>query len=139
MTPPQLRDAYAVASNSVSDPERQADMAAFFFWSTWATTTERPGDVVQPGQDTPPGQNITYTNNWPGEDLVGNHPTGSIIVWSVISFVLLLGGIGALAWYYATLRHHEGTDHELPARDPLLALNATPSMKATSPSSVAAP
>ncbi len=131
MTPPQLRDAYAIPRLAIRDDHRQAMMNAFFFWSTWATHTQRPGDVEQIGQSVPTGQQITYTNNWPAEALVDNRPTGSIILWSVVSFVLLLAGIGALAWYYAVLKHSEGTEHELPAQDPLLALNPTPSMMAT--------
>jgi len=130
-TPPELRDAYAIAKNAVRDPERQKLMTAFFFWTTWSTTTVRPGDVEHLGASVQVGQQVTYTNNWPPEELVQNRPTGSIIVWSVISFVLLLGGIGALAWYNATLKHNEATDHELPAHDPLLALKPTPSMRAT--------
>jgi len=129
MTPPQLRDAYAVARNTIRDPQRQAHLNAFFSWSTWATATERP----RPGGDAggPAAAGVTYTNNWPPEALVGNRPTGPIIIWSVISFVVLLAGIGALAWYYAVLKHREGGAHALPANDPLLALNPTPSMRAT--------
>jgi nitric oxide reductase subunit B len=50
----------------------------------------------------------------------------------VISFVLLLAGVGALAWYFAVQRHKEAeVPVEFPAVDPLLALTPTPSMKAT--------
>jgi nitric oxide reductase subunit B len=42
-----------------------------------------------------------------------------------------LAGIGALAWYYAVNNHREGEPPTLPARDPLLALQPTRSMKAT--------
>lgn len=55
-----------------------------------------------------------------------------MVVWSVISFVLLLAGIGALAWYYAVQKHrHEDSAETYPEKDPLLALSPTPSMKAT--------
>ena len=114
-----LRDAYAIPANSVPDPDRRAKMTAFFFWTSWACVTQRP-DMA-----------ITYTNNWPADELVGNRPTGSLVVWSVISFVLLLAGIGALSWYFAAQRHTREDQNELPARDPLLALESTPSMKAT--------
>ncbi len=54
------------------------------------------------------------------------------MVWSVISFVLLLAGIGALAWYFAIQSHsaHEEEAH-FPERDPLQALKPTSSMRAT--------
>jgi nitric oxide reductase subunit B len=116
----RLRDAYAIPTDSIPDPDRRRALTAFFFWTAWACVTDRPGS------------NVTYTQNWPPEPLVGNAPTGQILVWSVVSFVLLLAGIGALAWYFAVQRAHE--DHGaagVPESDPLLALNPTPSMRAT--------
>ncbi|QQE11482.1 nitric-oxide reductase large subunit [Planctomycetota bacterium] len=136
MTPVELRDAYAIPANTLKSDKRQAEMFAFFWWATWACTTERPQlvneEVAGISQDGYlPTQPITYTNNWPAEPLIGNQPTGEIIVWSVLSFVLLLAGIGALSWYYAVLKHREDDEHAPPKHDPLLALKATPSMKAT--------
>ena len=141
MTPAELRDAYAIAARTIRDDERQADLNAFFFWTAWACATERPlpedhlentaAAAAQSAGLEPLAEQVTYTNNWPAERLIDNKPTGPIIVWSVISFVLLLGGVGALAWYYAVIKHKEGEAPELPARDPLLALQPTPSMKAT--------
>src|SRR5262249_51067486 len=98
---------------------RRSQLSDFFFWASWACSTNRPGSE------------ITYTNNWPSEELIDNHPSGQVVVWSVVSFVLLLAGIGALAWYFAVQRRHEDAEHELPADDPLLALRATTSMRAT--------
>lgn len=48
-----------------------------------------------------PGEDFTYTSNWPHEPLVGNTPTGAIFMWTFISIFVLLAGIGALVWYYA--------------------------------------
>ena len=114
-----LREAYAMPTVTVPDEARREKLTAFFWWAAWACGTERPG------------QTMTYTQNWPAEPLIDNRPTGANIVWSVVSFVLLLAGIGALAWYYAVLKHHERPDEVAPGRDPLLALDPTPSMKAT--------
>lgn len=58
-------------------------------------------------------------------------PTGSSVLWSVVSFVLLLAGIGARAWYQAVPKTKEEPSHELPEKDPLLGLEPTPSMRAT--------
>ena len=116
----ELRKAYAIPSNAVKDPERRRLMNRFFFWAAWSCGTERPGS------------NITYTQNWPAESLIDNRPTGSIVVWSVVSFVVLLGGVGAMVWYFAVQRHREGGETvEPPENDPLLALQATASMRAT--------
>ena len=57
-----------------------------------------------------PGQEITYTNNWPAEELVGNRPSSSFIIWTGVSVILLLAGIGLLAWYYAANQEEE-IDH----------------------------
>lgn len=113
-----LRDDYAIQENAVKDPLRIPPLNAFFWWATWACVTDRPGS------------DISYTNNWPHEELVGNDATGSMVVWSVVSFVLLLAGIGAMAWYYAKSKHGE-SEESFPDKDPLLALSPTPSMKAT--------
>lgn len=115
----ELREDYAIPANSVPDAQRRQQMNAFFFWASWACSTNRPGET------------ITYTNNWPPEELIGNRPTGSMVIWSVVSFVALLAGVGGLAWYFAVQRHKEEPPPALPENDPLLALKPTPSMRAT--------
>jgi len=114
----QGRSDYAIQKGALSNPEKQRQMSAFFWWTAWAASTNRPG------------QSVTYTQNWPHEPLIGNEPTGSAIVWSVISFVLLLAGIGGMVWYFASQTRSEA--HELlPESDPLLGLGPTPSQRAT--------
>ncbi|MEZ4388511.1 MAG: nitric-oxide reductase large subunit [Candidatus Krumholzibacteriia bacterium] len=115
----RLREAYAMRTPTVDTPERRADLAAFFFWAAWSCVTQRPG------------QDITYSNNWPADELVGNRPTGSLILWTGFSVVLLLAGVALLGWYYATNRDHELDPATLPGNDPLTALRPTPSMQAT--------
>lgn len=115
----KLREAYAIPGNVLRDAERRHKLTGFFFWASWACAANRPGE------------NISYTQNWPPEPLVANVPTGASVIWSVISFVLLLAGIGALAWYYAVLKHKEDEPHNQPDKDPLLGLQPTPSMRAT--------
>ena len=61
-----LRDAYSIPPNSIKTEDRMFKMNAFFFWTTWSTITQRPGS------------DITYTNNWPPDELVGNKPTSSL-------------------------------------------------------------
>jgi nitric oxide reductase subunit B len=113
-----LRRAYAIPANILL-PERREDIAAFFFWAAWACATDRPSS---------PG--VSYTNNWPSEALIDNRPTGHILVWSVVSFILLLAGVGAFAWYIAAERE-EGEEDGAPDIDPLASAMATPSMTAT--------
>ncbi|BDG02634.1 nitric-oxide reductase large subunit [Anaeromyxobacter oryzae] len=112
-------DAYAIPPGALVDPAQARDLAAFFWWTSWAAVTDRPGEQV------------TYTQNWPHDPLVGNRPTGAAVVWSVVSFVLLLAGIGALVWYHGSRQEPETVAHELPARDPLFGFHPTPSQRAT--------
>ncbi|NGQ93957.1 nitric-oxide reductase large subunit [Brevibacillus sp. SYP-B805] len=117
----QYREKIAIPANTVKSAEDRFKLGAFFFWAAWSTSTNRPG------------QEITYTNNWPGEPLIDNVPTSSTIIWSLVSVILLLAGVGALGWYFAVQRKKE--EHELavkiPDKDPLLSIKATPSMRAT--------
>jgi len=112
------RDAYAIPAGALTDPAKQHAMATFFWWTAWAASTNRPG------------QDVSYTQNWPHEELVGNRPTGGAVVWSVISFVLLLAGIGGMVWYFGS-QDREPSHEVMPRRDPLLGLNPTPSQRAT--------
>ncbi|BDD12547.1 nitric-oxide reductase large subunit (plasmid) [Fulvitalea axinellae] len=113
-----LRESYAMAEHTVKDAGRMKDMNAFFFWATWVTSTDRPGD------------NITYTNNWPSEKLIDNKPTASIVLWSVFSVVLMIAGIIYLSFFYAKNEEEELSPEEMPNEDPMRGLKATPSMKA---------
>ncbi len=113
-----LREAYSIPKNSIKDAGRMAQMNAFFFWASWVTVSERPGET------------ISYTNNWPAEKLVGNEPTGSLILWTGFSVIILLLGIGLLAWYYASHKDEEKNPH-IPDVNPISGTRLTPSMKAT--------
>ena len=113
------RQDYAIPPNSIKDSVRMQDMNAFFFWAAWACITERPGS------------SITYTNNWPPDEVVGNVPTPGIILWTGVSIIMLLIGVGLLAYYHARFKSEELDKSKLPVNDPLIGLNPTPSMKAT--------
>ncbi len=109
---------YAIQVGAVSDPDRLHKLASFFFWTSWAASTNRPND------------HISYTNNWPYEPLVGNRATGEAVVWTGVSIIMLLAGISGMAWWYASRRAEE---EELvpPETDPLGHWEATPSQRAT--------
>lgn len=114
----ERRENYAMKEITLPDPERREQLADFFFWTAWAAATER-----EPG-------GATYTNNWPHEPLIENRPTAENIVWSIISVVLLIAGVGGLVWGWAFLRKDEEHEPAAPAQDPLTRFNLTPSQKA---------
>ena len=111
------KDEYAIPPNTLTDPEKLRKLNAFFFWSAWAASTNRPDD------------NVTYTNNWPHEELIHNSPTPDTIVWTGVSIILLLLGIGGMAWYHAANRGSVERN-KFPTADPLLSASITPSQKA---------
>lgn len=112
------RKEYAIPQGALVDTAKQAQLAEFFWWSAWATGTQRPGS------------NVTYTNNWPHEPLVANNPTPGAILWSIISVVALIAGIGGLVWWNSS-REKEHISGPFPARDPFLGATPTPSQRAT--------
>ncbi|MDZ3823295.1 MAG: nitric-oxide reductase large subunit [Pseudoxanthomonas sp.] len=112
-----LRRAYAMKNGTVADPGHREQLAAFVWWSAWSAVTPRPG------------QEITYTANWPYDPVVGNEPPPHLLMWTVFSVLFLIAGIALLGWYYATQREDLG--HPAPATDPLASIKVTPSMRAT--------
>ena len=118
-----LREAYAIpnAPLGAQPDEDIRTLVSWWWWTSWAATTLRPDDSV------------TYTNNWPHEPLVGNKPNSSIFIWSFISIVLLIAGIGALAWFFLREREEWQKDTEppdgYPEQNPLSAVNPTASMR----------
>jgi nitric oxide reductase subunit B len=110
------RAEYAIRKGTLASAEDGRRISAFFFWSSWAAAANRPGEKV------------TYTNNWPHEPLIGNTPSGDTVVWTGVSILLLLAGIGAMATWHATRKQEEPPPQ--PKRDPLLGSTATPSQRA---------
>jgi nitric oxide reductase subunit B len=105
---------------AITDPHQIKQLTAFFSWSAWAASARRPG------------HNYSYTNNWPPEPLVGNTPTATTIVWSVLSLIALLGGIGLLLAAYGRwnfLGWHGREQATLSFRDPG-EVSLTPSQRA---------
>lgn len=113
----KYRDAYSIPKNSLKDPARARLLSAFFFWASWACVTDRPG------------QDITYSNNWPSEELVGNKPAGTLLLWTGFSVILLLAGIGFMVWMSARTRGEE--EKIAPEVYPFKDDRQTPSQKAT--------
>ena len=109
---------YAIQRNAQPDPVKLRQLNSFFFWTAWASAANRPDNT------------ISYTSNFPSEPLVGNVPTSSAIVWTGVSVILLIAGIGGMVWFYAGW-HKETEERDTPDEDPLIGETLTPSQKAT--------
>jgi nitric oxide reductase subunit B len=64
----------------ISDPQELRQLTAFFAWTAWASVANRP-DAAH-----------SYTNNFPYDPQAGNEPTGSALLYSAISLIVLLAG-----------------------------------------------
>jgi nitric oxide reductase subunit B len=79
---------YGLRPHMITDEADIHDLTSFFAWTAWASAAQRPG------------HNYSYTNNWPAEQRVDNGPTAQLIVWSALSLIALLGGIGVMFAVY---------------------------------------
>jgi len=83
-----LTPAPGLPSTFIRTPGEVRALTAYFAWAAWATVAERPG------------KDYSYTNNWPYEPLVGNRPSSSTYLWSALSLLTLLGGTGAILFFF---------------------------------------
>ena len=108
---------YAIPQGAQTDQAKLRKLVAFFFWSAWAASTDRPGH-----------EGVSYTNNWPHEPLVANTLTGDAVVWTGVSIIVLLGAIAAMVWFRASSPTGPTLDAPAPS-DPLLKARLSPSQR----------
>ncbi|MGE5612151.1 MAG: nitric-oxide reductase large subunit [Bacillota bacterium] len=72
----------------LADPDEVRKLTSYFSWAAWVCSATRPGT------------NYSYTNNWPPDPLAGNTPTAQAFLWSVLSLIALLGGIGLIMFIF---------------------------------------
>lgn len=114
----RTRVSYAMKEDTLPDAQRRERLTEFFFWTAWAAATQRPDSVA------------TYTNNWPHEPLIDNKPTAENIIWSIVSVILLVAGVGGLIWAWAFLRKEDEQEPAAPLHDPISLVSLTPSQRA---------
>lgn len=68
----------------ITDPTELRQFTAFVTWAAWASVAARPGE------------NYSYTNNFPYDPSVGNLPTPDALLWSALSLLVLLAGIATV-------------------------------------------
>jgi nitric oxide reductase subunit B len=73
-----------LAPDLIRDPQELQRFASFVTWAAWASVATRPGN------------RYSYTNNFPYDPLVGNVATADALLWSGLSLIMLLGGIGVV-------------------------------------------
>lgn len=84
-------DKLPLPAGYIADKTERLQLTRFFAWAAWVCSTNRPG------------KDYTFTNNWPPEDLVGNSPNWQVFLWSALSLVMLVGGIGLTQFVMSAL------------------------------------
>jgi nitric oxide reductase subunit B len=109
-------------ANYIQNPGELKALTAYFAWAAWATTANRPG------------KDYSYTNNWPYEPIAGNRPSTEAYVWSALSLITLLSGLGLILFVvgkfdYLGWKGEGAGSHVMHSVPP--ALKLTPSQWAT--------
>ena len=60
--------------------------------------------------------------------MIANKPTGDAVVWTGVSIIVLLLGLGGMVWFYASRKQEHFTG--VPENDPLLGAKVFASQKA---------
>lgn len=68
----------------IDNPTELRQFTAFVSWAAWVSVAKRPGE------------DYSYTNNFPYDPSVGNVPTSGALFWSALSLVVLLIGIASV-------------------------------------------
>lgn len=73
--------------NYISDAQEIRDLSDFFFWGAWVCVTERPGE------------DFSYTHNWPYDKAAGNTPTAPVMLWSVLGLLVFVLACGFVLYF----------------------------------------
>ncbi len=85
--------------NYIKSDKEIEDLTKFFHWAAWSCVSHRPG------------KDYSFTNNWPPDELAGNKPHAGVFLWSALSLISLVGGIG-LAQFVLGAFPQLGWSHE---------------------------
>lgn len=77
---PSTDRAYVAAGDQIQQ------ISDFFAWTAWLSAANRPGE------------NYSYTNNWPYAPESGNVASYGAVLWSAVSVTLLIAGLAAILW-----------------------------------------
>ncbi len=107
---------HSIPSGWFTDATEIRDVTAFFAWTAWAASANRPNAP------------FSYTANFPHDDLIGNQAPGQFLIWSIVSVIVLIAAIALFLFVYLT--QEDAEDVQPVAERPAIRL-ATPSQKVT--------
>lgn len=107
---------HSIPSGWFTDEGQIHSVTAFFSWTAWAASANRPNAP------------FSYTANFPHDDLIGNQAPGQFLIWSIVSVVVLIAAIAFFLFVYIT--QEDAEDVQPVTTRPAIRL-ATPSQKVT--------
>lgn len=107
---------HSIPSGWFTDKTQRENVTAFFTWTAWAASANRPHAP------------FSYTANWPHDDLIGNQAPAQFLIWSIVSVIVLIAAIAGFLFIYLTQEDAEQV--QTVATKPAIRL-ATPSQKVT--------
>lgn len=84
----------------ISHPQQLEQLTAFFYWGSWVASADRPGNQY------------SYTSNWPYDPAADNTPPSSLMMWSFVSILVLFLGIMAVLYIYGQMKSMPGSPFE---------------------------
>ena len=78
---------YGFLPGTIKDENQRLEISRFFFWTAWVAATLRPGE------------DYTYTNNWPPDKRVGNVPSTDSYIYSVAGLMALFLVLGLFVYW----------------------------------------
>lgn len=78
---------FGILPNTVKTAEQRLELGRFFFWTAWVASTLRPGE------------DYSYTNNWPPDDRVGNTASTETYFYSIAGVLALLVVLGLFVYW----------------------------------------
>ncbi len=106
---------YGFLPQTVPNAEERKQISRFFFWTAWVASTPRPGE------------DATYTNNWPPDQSIGNVATPEIYFWSLAGVFALLALLGLFVFLVHHYRLWYGEVGGISLAEKLINLPLTPS------------
>ncbi len=105
---------HSIPSSWFTDQTEIRDVTAFFAWTAWAASANRPNAP------------FSYTANFPHDDLIGNQAPGQFLIWSIVSVIVLIAAIALFLFVYLT--QEDAEEVQPVAARPAIRI-ATPSQK----------
>lgn len=105
---------HSIPNGWFRDPQEIRNVTAFFTWTAWAASANRPNAP------------FSYTANFPHDPLIGNQAPGQFLIWSIVSVIVLIAAIALFLFVYLA---QDDDDEVLTVASRPAIRSATPSQK----------